>query len=222
MAYQKKRHYLESYDAGIKVIIECSESSLASSTDLWFGDSSYKGIGVEFKSNIVHSIAPYYSPEYKWVIPIEVRANGYDFTLFAVWLKLDKKLAYAGSFIQAMKYYLPVVAESNVMIIGDFNSNSIWDNKHVQHGNHSALVNMLEEAGIVSTYHRFYNEKQGRESRFTHFYRRSAEALFHIDYCFMSHPLYRSLEHYEVGEVSDWIDKSDHAPLILSLETKEE
>jgi exodeoxyribonuclease-3 len=217
MAYQNKHSFIDIYQPDIKVIQECSKSSLIEENHLWFGDTPSKGIGITFKEDARFSLAPYFVPLFKWVIPIEVAAQDKYFTLIAIWLKNDKKYAYAGHFIQAMNYYLPLIKNKNVIIIGDFNSNSIWDKKHRHQGNHRSLVNMLENEEIISAYHKYYNEEQGQETRFTHFYRRKTSALFHIDYCFISQGVYSNIVSYEVGQVSDWIDKSDHAPLILTL-----
>jgi hypothetical protein len=40
-----------------------------------------------------------------------------------------------------------------VLLIGDFNSNAIWDDKHRRAVSHSDIVTWLAERDIVSLYH---------------------------------------------------------------------
>ncbi|MEV5024778.1 hypothetical protein [Paenibacillus sp. LPE1-1-1.1] len=216
MAYHKKSDYLMDYDADIKVIQECSKDSLMES-HIWFGDSPLKGIGIGFKHGINFNLASCYTQSYKWIIPIEVQTNEYDFILIAVWLKRDKKYAYVGPFIQAMKYYLPILSGKKLVIIGDFNSNSIWDQKYINKGNHSEMINLLNQNEISSLYHTYFNEKYGKETKFTYYHKRNPSSGFHLDYCFISNDLLNRIGNFDVGKRSDWIDKSDHVPLIITL-----
>ena len=48
------------------------------------------------------------------------------------------------------------------LLIGDFNSNTIWDRK-CRESNHSNVVKLLEEKGILSTYHLYHKQIQGKE-----------------------------------------------------------
>ena len=51
-----------------------------------------------------------------------------------------------------------------VVMLGDFNANTIWNKTHPKHLNHSSLVERLANRGIVSVYHHVRGESQGKES----------------------------------------------------------
>ena len=97
------------------------------------------------------------------------------------------------------------------IIIGDFNSNSKWDDQS-KTITHSQLVKKLESKDIFSTYHHFYKENQGEETKMTH-HHSGTKKQFHIDFCFVSKMILDKLINVEIGE----IDKSDHAPIIITF-----
>ena len=51
------------------------------------------------------------------------------------------------------------------VVIGGLNSNAIWDGHHPAELNHSALVGLLSDLGLVGSYHHFYGEVRGSETR---------------------------------------------------------
>lgn len=65
---------------------------------------------------------------------------------------------------------------SNLVMCGDFNSNSIWNHEHKTkdaNGDDKNQTNMnlkLENSGLVSAYHYLNDEEQGQESDNTFFY----------------------------------------------------
>ena len=102
------------------------------------------------------------------------------------------------------------------MLVGDFNSNTIWD-KPRREENHSTVVDFLEKKGIYSTYHRFFSQDQGKEKHNTLFMYRHENKSYHIDYCFSSNDFIKKLSNVEDGKHIDWCKHSDHAPLIVTF-----
>jgi exonuclease III len=100
------------------------------------------------------------------------------------------------------------------MLVGDFNSNSIWDRKH-RVSNHSNVVKYLEDKGIFSTYHLFHKQLQGKEVHPTLYMYRHQDKPYHIDYCFVSADLVQRIQSVEIGDYDFWIPYSDHVPLIV-------
>ena len=100
--------------------------------------------------------------------------------------------------------------------MGDFNSNRIWDGKE-RIGNHSDVVCFLKRFGIDSLYHKQHNEEQGQEKLKTFFMHRNISKPYHIDYVFASDRITRNGYNLTLGTPQDWIDKSDHIPLILDI-----
>jgi exonuclease III len=103
------------------------------------------------------------------------------------------------------------------MLIGDFNSNSIWDKKH-REGNHSTVVAKLEAKKIFSAYHKFFRQTQGKEEHPTLFMYRHKEKPYHIDYCFASTDLIEKLQNVEIGTYQEWTEHSDHKPLSVTVD----
>ena len=103
-----------------------------------------------------------------------------------------------------------------VIIIGDFNSNSIWD-KWDRWWNHSDVINELKELNIISLYHEKFNEKQGKESKPTFYLQRKIEKPYHIDYIFLSQQLINDKTILEIGDKDYWLKNSDHLPLFIDL-----
>jgi len=102
-----------------------------------------------------------------------------------------------------------------MIVIGDFNSNTIWDRFHRERS-HSELVEKLGRLRLVSVYHTLRDEIQGQEVTPTQFMYRNLAKSYHLDFAFVSKVISRSCE-LIIGEPSEWIYKSDHMPLILTV-----
>jgi hypothetical protein len=136
-----------------------------------------------------------------------------EFILFAVWSQNTKKqyYSYIGQIYLALQYYESLLREP-CMIVGDWNSNQIFDSiKRI--GTHTEVVELLKEIGIESAYHYYFNEEQGKETRPTHYFRKDQSSPFHIDYLFASDSLLNRLSHIEVGSYERWIKHSDHTQI---------
>ncbi len=104
------------------------------------------------------------------------------------------------------------------MLIGDFNSNTIWD-KPRREGNHSAMVQHLERKDIYSVYHKHFNQTQGQEQHPTLYMYRHKDKPYHLDYCFASLDMIKNLKSVEVGEYEFWKDYSDYVPVMVTFDT---
>jgi exodeoxyribonuclease III len=122
---------------------------------------------------------------------------------------------YIGQVWLAINHYGKDLGNSSILV-GDFNSNKIWDNKE-RVGNHSKVVEYLESKNIVSLYHNKQNEEQGKETRSTLFMHRNIDKPYHIDYCFASRELIAKGYDLEIGKYEDWIKYSDHVPIFASI-----
>ncbi|MBK0369148.1 endonuclease/exonuclease/phosphatase family protein [Flavobacterium agrisoli] len=185
---------------------------------IWYGDAGKKGIGIFSFTNYKFKILKEFNPEFRYVIPLEVSNGINSFLLFAVWAMDNKKnpiARYIGQVWNAVNYYQTNLA-NNIIIVGDFNSNQIWDEKE-RIGNHTDVVNFLNNYNIESLYHKQYNEIHGQESLKTFFMYRNLEKSYHIDYVFASHNLIKNGYNLKFGNPENWIDKSDHVPLVLEI-----
>ena len=103
------------------------------------------------------------------------------------------------------------------LLIGDFNSNKIWDYK-ARVGDHSDVVNKLADNNIQSIYHRHFEIEQGIEIHPTFFLQRNLNKPYHIDYCFASAGILEKVQNVEIGTFERWSAFSDHAPLIIDFD----
>ena len=98
--------------------------------------------------------------------------------MFAVWTQTTKKqyYSYIGQIYLALNYYKELLNQP-CLIVGDWNSNKIFDNiKRV--GTHSEVVDFLEKERIFSLYHYFFKEEQGEETIPTYYLGKRRPSLF--------------------------------------------
>lgn len=227
MAFRKKADLILKFKPDILVVPECEhpdkiifkDETLKPKSMLWGGANPNKGIGIFSFGNYHCELLEIHNPDFKNILPIKVSNGKNEFTLFAIWANnpKDKDGVYVTQIWKAVHYYDELLSNSNTILVGDFNSNTIWD-KPKRIGNHSHLVNKLKEKGISSCYHEFYKQEQGKEAHPTLFMYRHEDKPYHIDYCFASYDFMKKLKNVEVGNYKDWSSYSDHKPLIVDFE----
>ncbi len=226
-AYRKKASVILEFKPDILVVQECEHlEKLVYNADipqpadfLWFGDNMHKGIGIFSYSHYKFQIDNLYNESFKFVVPIIVTGGQASFTMFAIWANnpQDTDGQYVEQVWKAINYYENIISNGPVILIGDFNSNTIWDKKK-RIGNHSTLVAKLAEKRILSVYHQYFGQSQGKEMHPTFFLYRNIEKPYHIDYCFVSNEFYQKLLKMEIGTHENWKIYSDHIPLIFNFE----
>jgi len=224
MAFRKKWPHLLTFDPDIMVIQECEVKSkyalgqqIPGLNDfIWIGDNENKGIGILSFKNIRLSLASEHVDKFRYIVPVDV--TGYiSVRLWAIWAmpeKGSKRNSYVGQIWNAVNHYKSFLKSKQTILIGDFNSNAIWDQERYPE-NHSMLVKLLAERNIHSLYHEQTGEAHGLESIPTFFLVKKKEKPYHLDYCFASSDLIKPETTIEVGHFADWIKLSDHVPLII-------
>jgi endonuclease/exonuclease/phosphatase family metal-dependent hydrolase len=149
------------------------------------------------------------------IVPIQVDGP-HRFLLLAVWSQKARRHPYVQAVIQAVEAYRNLIEAQPAVVVGDFNSNSIWDRQR-KGRDHSALVTLLGDLGLVSAYHTFYRETQGAETRPTHYFRWKKEDSFHIDHCFVPAAWANRLTSVSVGDYLEWKGTSDHRPVLVEM-----
>lgn len=221
MAYQKKVPSILQCCPNIVVVPECEYFIEETTKNLWFGDNRKKGLGIFSYSDFNLEIHKKYDPDFKYVIPIKV-SGPYEFNLLAIWAMNDSKdprKRYVGQVFTAIKYYKELL-EKPTIILGDFNWNVIWDAKpsYPLYGNLNDVIKILINKEIKSAYHEFFGEEFGKETRPTFYMQHNEGKPYHIDYCFVSSDFI--ISNVEVGNFNDWIKRSDHMPLIITLDNR--
>jgi exonuclease III len=225
--FQKKSKFDPCTQTDIAIIPECEhpdklkfEAGVPAPNDIfWFGSNQNKGLGIFSYSNYKFQLSDLHDPGFRIILPLIVKNKKQEFTLLAIWANnpLDKGYQYIGQVWKAINFYADLLKNKKTMLVGDFNSNTIWD-KPRREGNHSTVVAFLENKGIHSTYHKFFSQDQGKERHNTLFMYRHENKSYHIDYCFASNDFIKKLSYVEVGKHTDWCKHSDHAPLIITFD----
>lgn len=224
MGLDTKVDALLSLAPDVAVVPECAEKSLLAlrthhrMNTLWFGSNPRKGLGIVCRQD--WPMIPLPPAEETWIVPVEIGSNP-PFNLIAVWACPSptgkKQESYIGQVYRALVSHPEWFNNGHpVVVAGDFNSNTIWDASR-KSGNHSDVVSLLEERGLVSAYHLNSNEPHGTETTPTfHLYRHQGRP-FHLDYIFVPQPWTSRLRAVEVGPHDQWSKLSDHCPVTVDI-----
>jgi hypothetical protein len=219
MALARKAPSLLALKPDIAVVQECSKSSVDDLhghgfTGLWFGANLNKGLAVFCNERFTLEAGDELFG--KWLVPVRIHGS-VDFNLLAIWAcPVGTKRAdnYIGQVFRCLAEHDGWFGGAPVVVAGDFNSNSQWDD-HRPGRNHTEVVRIFEGHGLISAYHTHYGERQGAETRPTHYFRHHQDSPFHIDHVFVPKPW--KLRSVEVGSFRDWGHLSDHVPLAVDV-----
>ncbi|MEX6689815.1 hypothetical protein QTN47_20075 [Danxiaibacter flavus] len=227
MAFRKKADMILVHQPDIIVIPECEHpDKLQFNSDtpkpadiLWFGQNQNKGLGIFSYCDFRFKVLDVHNNNFKIIIPIAVSGGLIDFTLFAIWANnpADPDGHYVTQVWKALHHYQNAIRSKRTILIGDFNSNTIWD-KPGREGNHSTVVKQLEKKKIYSVYHTHFNQIQGKEQHPTLYMYRHKNKPYHVDYCFASVDMLKHLSAVEIGDYEFWMRYSDHVPVIATFD----
>jgi hypothetical protein len=190
MAYASKQKEILLLKPDIVILQECSEKDIQASDAVfshWVGSNPHKGLGVLGFEKHVYAIDSSYSAEYPWFIPLRIEDK--KLNILGIWAhKKNQQERYIPITHRAIDHYKEFLEKDTAMIIGDFNSNTIWDKEHSGRS-HSDLVEKLDQLHFKSMYHFQTQENQGSEKLFTLDMYRHRDKGYHIDYAFLSKDL---------------------------------
>ncbi|MEJ6980533.1 hypothetical protein WG906_08740 [Pedobacter sp. P351] len=227
-ALRNKFEHLHDLNADIYIVQECENPRQVhhekynawSKNHLWIGDTRNKGLGIfaseDVKLSTLNWSNAFKDHTVKHFLPCSI---DHKFNLLAVWTHQNNSpnFGYIGQFWK----YLQVNKQNftNTLIAGDFNSNVVWD-EWDRWWNHSDVIRELEEIDIVSLYHTFTNEEQGRETKPTFYMHRKLERPYHIDFFFGSKGISDNLINLEISDIDQWLKLSDHLPMICEFRSQ--
>ena len=222
MGFGKKRDVLYSLKPDVAVIPECSEDAAQlcnqdGYSTCWWGDKKHKGLAVvAAKPWTLEAGKP---PTQKWIAPVRVH-GATSFLLLAVWacpVGKVREFNYVGQTFEAIKrHHRWFQEELPTLVCGDLNSNVIFDRGRKTR-THAAVVALLKQRNLLSAYHEFFSEEQGKETRPTYYFWHRRARPFHIDYVFLPSGWMPRVNEVTVGTYRKWRRVSDHVPLIVDL-----
>jgi endonuclease/exonuclease/phosphatase family metal-dependent hydrolase len=227
MGLTRKLQALLDLHPDVCAIQECSKESMDSYAQpgyraRWLaGGNQNKGLGVITANgwNIEEPTAT----EQRWVASVRIEGP-LRVLLVVVWAcRFGEHVedTYVGQVYRALCANRHWFNGDPVVVMGDFNSNKIWDASR-KLSNHSAVVSTLRSQGLISAYHTYFAEEQGSETRPTFYFWRRENRPFHIDYAFVPEQWRPHLTSVQVGNYSDWVKRrlSDHCPLIVDVDLR--
>lgn len=213
MAFYKKRHLLEALLPDVAIVQEVSKKDIESGDypfAAWVGSNPNKGLGVIGMRSASYKVTEPSDPALPWHIPFTVD----DLNIVGLWAhQLTRELRYVRVTHEIVDRHPGYLGSGRGLIIGDFNSNTIWDRAHPGR-NHSMLVDKLAGLGLDSVFHRQEKAAHGSELTKTYFHTRNLKFGHHIDYAFLSSEIDAKVA---VGEPEAWLPHSDHMPLIVDV-----
>lgn len=223
--FHKKREAVEALRPDFAIIqeCECPDRLRSRSTSwhalpmVWCGDSPTKGLAIISFTGAQLEVDAIHDSSLKHLLPAII-IGPRSFRLLAVWTKEDaeQRAMYIGQAVLGVRRYAPFITGKATVVVGDFNSNQIWDRPDRRY-RHAEMVGLLEGHGLVSAYHHHYGEAQGAETRHTFYLYRKQERGFHIDYCFVPMAWTPLLKSVQVGTYADWRHLSDHCPMVVEF-----
>jgi exodeoxyribonuclease III len=226
MAFRKKADFILAHQPDILIVPECEHpdklkfnANTPTPTDmLWFGTNQNKGLGIFSYSSFRFKLLRNHNPALKMIIPIAVTGGQFNFTLYAIWANNpgDPDGQYVEQVWKAIHQYDKKLKNKQTLLIGDFNSNTIWDRKY-RAGNHTNVVKRLAEKGIFSCYHLHHKQEQGKEEHPTFYLYKHKDKPYHIDYCFASTDMTDKIQSVEIGDYDLWKPFSDHVPVMVTF-----
>lgn len=220
-AFRKKYSAVTKFDADLYFIQECEDPQFVKDNDmfhstwvdyLWTGDSKNKGLGVFSSRSRLNRIPlnlEWRGRKLKHFILVEDE-EGVKY--LAVWTHKNdcEAFQYIGQLFLLIQQNPEIIR--NTVIVGDFNSNTIWDSWD-RWWNHTDIVTTLRDSGIESVYHSLSREEQGKETKKTLFHRKDQSNGYHIDYVFSPIRMLNATDKFMIGDSDDYIEQSDHVPL---------
>lgn len=224
MAFREKKGMILEHDPDILIIQECEDPNTIGEWDefsdwRWIGDNKNKGLGIFCRNGLEIESVLAQDSDSRYALPVRLSGGR---TVLGIWAMNDEenpKQRYIGQVYTALNDYREFLSPNSI-VAGDFNWNIIWDDSPdgPLYGNFVETVDILSDIGLVSSYHRLMGTKYGNEDSPTFFMHKKEGRSYHTDYLFMPENLTYDVENLTIGSFGDWIDASDHMPVIVEID----
>ena len=207
-------------DADLFMVQECENPDYYNSRDfkalfqngfhVGTPDYSMKGIGV-------------FSPKCSWLRRVKCKYGNPLHMLGYAFFEMDntqKMLAVwpHGKYVEELIDFFQLnesLFTKDLLIMGDTNSCSVFNNHHPKSKNHDVLVDLLKGKGLVDAYNYCTGDVEGEEVIPTFYLQRKKDKPYHLDRCFVAPERIFS---FKVAEDHDyWLSLSDHIPVEIVI-----
>lgn len=212
-AFRNKYQFIRNLDADLYVIAEVEEANKINDEQFIRDVKSQKYLSfphdkkglLAFTNHIQAPIRLLQWDNYRmrYFLPFEFMGK----TILGIWAK--------DNYIEDIYLYTSFHAKelANTILIGDLNSNVIWDSQH-GYRTHSDFNQLMTSICHTSAYHLQSGELFGQESQPTFFMYRKPDRPYHIDYAYV--PKNTNFTISFGGQ--NFLEHSDHLPLILDIQ----
>jgi hypothetical protein len=172
-ALRNKFTFLQDLLPDVCVVQECEDPARSTSStyrewsanSLWIGDNKNRGLGIFAKPHIRLEPHALDSQGLETFLPCRIDNS---ITLLGVWTRRTTSyyFRYIGQIWKYLNLHGEALRTGSPVVMGDFNSNVIWDRRHAA-ASHTRVVQQLSEIGLESLYHHANAVPQGKERNAT-------------------------------------------------------
>lgn len=229
-ALHKKAGALMRLEPDIAIIQECAdwEHLVRNKTHLpcrdheWMGFNPNKGLAIFSFGDYCLQRYERFVEELWCYLPVHVTGPA-NFNVLGVWMADFRRLPAGGANNPpyAIEHYWDFLSRPPSIVAGDFNilPRGMW-NRNPRRPDEPSSYELLSELGLVSAYHAVTGEAPGHESTAMHYHKRHVDQrrIIHADYTFVPAAEIARLPHCDVGKKEEWLDHSDHMPMLVGFE----
>ena len=195
---------------------ELPEAYFPNAQYYWVGQNPKKGLGVLVFDREA-SVDPSFNDKLAFFLPINLQGG---IRLLATWAfnyRAPGRFGadFDGSALNAFNHYHEWLRNGDVVVAGDFNNSVVWDKPRGKY-NFSDIDSRLSQHGLVSAYHSHHAVNFGCEPKGTLFHTKKRDKPFYIDYIYIDKN--KPLKSVSVGDYDEWIQLSDHVPVVVDVE----
>lgn len=217
MSFGRKRELVLALQPDVLILQEVARrdiDDLPATFTHWVGSNPHKGLAIVGFGEHEYELDASHTDELPWFIPL--RIMDLNLHVIAVWACVKTPtFRYVRVTHAALDHFDGFIRAAPTVMVGDFNSNTIWDKKHGMLG-HTQMTARLDALGVRSLYHEQRGEDHGEESVDTWYMYRDRTRGYHLDYAYLSDRLHPGAS-LAIGDPDAWLPHSDHMPLTLDV-----
>jgi hypothetical protein len=183
----------------------------------WIGFNADKGLGIFAFGDLRLRRDPVFAEAFSLYLPVAVFGRC-RLNLLGVWMADPRRIP-AGATnhpLAALSYYRRFISAAAAVVAGDFNLLPQQMTQRSAEGNGDSIVELLAHAGLQDA--DVLRPPTEETLRRTHYHQRKFSRGFVVDYVFVPRKEIARLSSFEVGDPHDWLQWSDHVPLVVEFD----